>query len=56
MMNQLTQESKSIWRIKNQYMSEAIGNEDMMTFWKKLESEKEASVAELEVLIKKYVK
>lgn len=56
LMNQLTQESKSVWRIKNQYMQESIGNDETMSFWKNLEAQKEASITELEALIKKNLK
>jgi hypothetical protein len=53
-MNQLVQESKSLWRIKNQYMQEAVGNDDIMGFWKKIEKDKEEHIAELQTLIKKH--
>ena len=56
LVNQLSQESKSLWRIKNEYMQEAIGNDDMMSFWKKLEADKEAHITELEAIIKKSLK
>ena len=52
LMHQLTQESKSLWRIKNNYHNEASSEEEK-SFWKKLESEKEAAIAELKSLIKK---
>jgi hypothetical protein len=54
MMNQLVQESKSVWRIKNQYMQEAVGSDDMMAFWKDLEKAKEEQIVVLQALIKKY--
>jgi hypothetical protein len=53
-MNQAVQESKSIWRIKNEYMQESVGTEDVMEFWKKLEKDKEEHINELQALIKKY--
>ncbi|MBI5134118.1 MAG: hypothetical protein HZA81_01910 [Candidatus Taylorbacteria bacterium] len=53
-MNQAVQESKSVWRIKNQYMQEAVGSDDIMAFWRKLEKDKEAHISELQALIKKY--
>lgn len=54
MMNQLVQESKSVWRIKNQYMQEAVGSDDMMNLWKEIEKAKEDHIAKLQALIKKY--
>jgi hypothetical protein len=54
LMNQAIQESKSIWRIKNQYMQEAVGNDDLMNLWKKMEKQKEESITEMQTLIKKY--
>jgi hypothetical protein len=54
MMNQLVQESKSVWRIKNQYMQEAVGSDDMMTLWKEMEKAKEDHINKLQALIKKY--
>ena len=52
--NQLVQESKSLWRIKNEYMREAVGSDDLMNFWKKLEKDKEEHITELQQLLKKY--
>jgi hypothetical protein len=52
-MNQLVQESKSIWRIKSEYMQEAVGNDELMALWKKLESDKEAAVEEMNRILKK---
>jgi hypothetical protein len=49
----MVQESKSVWRIKNQYMQEAIGNDELMALWKKLESDKEAAVEEMQKILKK---
>jgi hypothetical protein len=54
MMNQLVQESKSVWRIKNQYMQEAVGSDDMMALWKEIEKAKEDHITKLQALIKKY--
>lgn len=50
-MHQLTQESKSLWRIKNNYLTEALTEEEK-TFWNKLAQDKEAYIAELKSLIK----
>jgi hypothetical protein len=54
MMNQLVQESKSVWRIKNQYMQEAVGSDDIMGVWKEIEKSKEDHITKLQALIKKY--
>ncbi|PJE74098.1 MAG: hypothetical protein COV01_03300 [Candidatus Taylorbacteria bacterium CG10_big_fil_rev_8_21_14_0_10_41_48] len=56
LINQLVQESKSMHRIKNVYMQEAVGSDDIMSFWKKLEKSKEEAISELQALIKKYEK
>jgi len=53
-MNQLVQESKSVWRIKNQYMQEAVGSDDVMAVWKEIEKSKEEQITKLQTLIKKY--
>lgn len=52
LMHQLTQESKSLWRIKNNYQSEAMSEEEK-AFWTKLAQEKEGHINELKDLIKK---
>lgn len=52
LMHQLTQESKSLWRIKNNYQTEALSDEEK-AFWMKLAQEKEATITELKELIKK---
>lgn len=51
-MHQLTQESKSLWRIKNNYQNEALSDEEK-AFWTKLEADKESHITELKELIKK---
>ncbi len=52
LMHQLTQESKSLWRITHNYTSEALSEEEK-AFWSKLATDKEAVVIELKALIKK---
>ena len=52
LMHQLTQESKSLWRITNNYQNESVSDEEK-AFWTKLAAEKEAHVRELKELIKK---
>ncbi len=51
-MHQLTQESKSLWRIKHNYRGEATSDEEI-AFWNKLQDDKEAHIKELKDLIKK---
>lgn len=52
---QLTEENKSLWRIKNEYIKDSEGCEECLTFWKKLESEKERHVKELAEMAKNYL-
>ena len=52
LMHQLTQESKSLWRIQNNYTNEALSDEEKV-FWTKLAGDKEAHIVELKALIKK---
>lgn len=54
LMNQLVQESKSVWRIKNEYMKEAVGSEDIMSIWKEMEKTKDEQITKLQALIQKY--
>lgn len=54
LMHQLTQESKSLWRIKNYYQEEAMSTEER-EFWAELESDKEAHIVRLKELIKKSI-
>ncbi|MEI6022445.1 MAG: hypothetical protein WCQ32_01210 [bacterium] len=55
LMNQITQESKSLWRIKNNYQKEAK-NKDLKAFWTKLAKEKEAHLKEMKDFLKKELK
>lgn len=52
LINQLTQESKSLWRIKDQYQNDAV-TEEQKEFWSKMQKQKEDIVAELQERIKK---
>ena len=51
---QLTQENKTLWRIKNKYMDDADCGE-CKELWKKMETDKEKNVEELTELIKKHL-
>ncbi|HVY35707.1 MAG TPA: hypothetical protein VG982_00300 [Candidatus Paceibacterota bacterium] len=55
LMNQLTQESKSLWRIKKFYLKEAKSKESK-AFWNALTKDKEMHVNALKKLIKKELK
>lgn len=51
LMNQITQESKSLWRIKNHYENEATTPE-LKVFWEKLAQEKESYISEMKRFLK----
>ncbi|HSE56536.1 MAG TPA: hypothetical protein VLB02_00390 [Candidatus Paceibacterota bacterium] len=51
LLNQLTQESKSLWRIKKNYLKEAK-SKTLKDFWTKLAKDKESHIKELKNLIK----
>jgi hypothetical protein len=53
---QLTQEHKSLWRIKKMYMKDAKACKFCTLFWKKLEKDKEDHCQELTKLIKSHLK
>lgn len=52
---QLTQENKSLWRIKNHYQGDAGDCADCAAFWEKMEKDKKDHVQELTGLIKKHM-
>jgi len=52
LFNQLTQESKSLWRIKNTYLAEATSDEEK-AFWNTMLTDKEKHIKDLKDLIKK---
>lgn len=54
LMTQLTQESRSLWRIKNEYVKDAKDKE-LKAFWKTYSAEKESHIADLKALIKAYL-
>lgn len=51
LMNQMTQESKSLWRIKKNYIKEAKGKE-MKAFWAKMQKDKESHLRQMKKLLK----
>jgi len=52
LMTQLTQESRSLWRIQNEYKKDAGKNKELAAFWKELAEEKEALIEDLKLVIK----
>lgn len=54
-MTQMTQEAKSLWRIKKNYLKESKSPE-LKKFWSKLAQDKAEHLKDLKVLIKKELK
>jgi hypothetical protein len=54
-MTQITQESKSLWRIKKNYIKETK-NKEMKSFWTKLAREKELHLKEMKSFLKAELK
>ncbi len=48
---QISEESKSLWRIRNTYIKEASACENCRAFWEKLAQDKERHIQDLEKLI-----
>lgn len=55
LLMQATEEHKSLWRMKEDYIKDAEDCADCVAFWQKLEKDKTSHVAELEVMIKKHL-
>lgn len=55
LINQLTQEHKSLWRIKNEYKKDAEDYPKCLEFWNKMERDKEQHIEELKELIKSHL-
>lgn len=55
LMLQMTEENKSLWRMKNHYTKDAGDCADCKAFWGKMEKDKEDHIAELLGLIKKHL-
>ncbi|MBI2175598.1 MAG: hypothetical protein HYU35_02615 [Parcubacteria group bacterium] len=53
--NQLVQEHKSLWRIRDEYKKDAGSCEKCRAVWEKLEQDKEAHVQELAGLVKEHL-
>ncbi len=56
LINQLVQESQSLWRIKREYITDAGQCEECKEFWEKLAKDKEKHIEELEKLVAKHLK
>lgn len=55
LMLQMTEENKSLWRIKNNYLSDAGDCADCKAFWEMLEKDKQEHINDLLELIKKHL-
>lgn len=55
LLEQITIEQKSLWRIKRDYLRDSEGYPECQEFWKKMEKDKEDHVKELTGLIKKHL-
>jgi len=55
LMNQLTQEHKSLWRIENHYQKDADGCDECTALWERMLKDKEAHVAELSEILKRHM-
>lgn len=56
LMLQMTEEHKSLWRIKKMYKDDAEDCEECRAFWQKMEKDKKGHIQELEGLIKNHMK
>lgn len=54
LLEQLTVESRSLWRIENCYLEDAkkSGNPESLEFWQALAQDKEQHVADLKKIVK----
>jgi hypothetical protein len=55
-MTQLTQESKSLWRMQNEYIKDAGRDAELKKFWMYYAKEKESQIKDLKMLVIKYMK
>ncbi|MFO8133052.1 MAG: hypothetical protein R6U10_03855 [Thermoplasmatota archaeon] len=55
LMEQLVEESKSLWQIKHHYREDAAGCDKCRRFWEKLEKDKEQHIEDIEALLKKHM-
>jgi len=52
LMTQLTQEARSLWRIKNEYKKDSSKNKELAQFWLEVAKEKEILIEDLKAVIK----
>jgi rubrerythrin len=52
LMIQFVEESKSLWRLEQDYAANAGDDADLKAFWEKLAADKRAHLVELKALIK----
>jgi len=55
-MEQLVEESKSLYEIKNHYKEDSNKCTDCLDIWKKLENQKEKNIEELEKILREHLK
>ena len=55
LITQLTEEHKSLWRIKNEYLTDADNCNQCAAWWKKMAEDKEAHVTDLLGMIKNHL-
>jgi len=56
LMEQIVDESKSLWRVKKTYKDDARDCAQCLAFWGKLEKDKDNHIKELLGLIKEHLK
>ena len=52
LMTQLTQEARSLWRIKNEYKKDSSKNKELAQFWLEVAKEKEVLIEDLKAVIR----
>ena len=55
LMSQMLAESKSLWRIKNEYKRDAEECSSCAAFWVELERQKEENIRKLEAMIRDHL-
>ncbi len=56
LMMQMTEEHKSLWRIRDLYQKDSASCVDCKAFWSKMIKDKEEHIGELESLIRGHMK
>ena len=55
LMLQITQEQKSLWRMKKYYLYDSEECKECNDFWKKFMTQKEENIAEMKKLLQKHI-